>query len=88
MSFANQEETGQAAAVIAERLATNRMPDDSPAGGLEGRPFAELFPHVLVRPDADEPAVLIALGLADDVQPDILYQMLDWGALTFVAWSA
>jgi hypothetical protein len=89
LSFASQEEAERAAAVIAERLATERMPepDDSPLGGHAGRPFAEMFPHVLVRPDADAPVVLVALGLADDVRPDILYRMQGWGALTIVAWS-
>ena len=75
-----------ASSVVAERLATQRVP---PIGsGAEGPgSYAELFPRRSVWVADEEPVVLIELVLEPGTPRDILVRLLTTRSLSFVAWS-
>ena len=81
-----------AASVVAERLATQQVPDavapSLPSGqALGGRPYAELFPERSVRVPDGEPVVVIDLSIGAETPRLILYNLLVTRSLTFLAWS-
>jgi hypothetical protein len=77
---------GEAAAVLALRLETQRPPA-SMRESLAGRDWIELFPERTVQAVPGEAAVLIELTPAPGVSPRILVEMLFRRDLGFLAWS-
>jgi hypothetical protein len=75
-----------AAAVIAERLETQRM-SAVPAGDLADRPWVEIFPGRSVRAIPGEPVVLVELVPAPGVSPYILQSMIFQRMPGFLAWG-
>lgn len=79
--MANQAAAATAAPIVLERLETGRS-------AATGEPFATYFPAAerQVRTLAQQPVLVVDLGLSDDTPPNLWYNMYARRDLGFVAW--